>query len=456
MLLSTLVESVESATTLLPLSPSGLAAWLARQSPDVRAWVEASRFTAAPHTALRLPDRAAVLLGMDECADHWSFASAPSLLSAGDYCLDNSAAVELASNAALGWALGSYRYDVYKSAAMLRMPRLRWPAGVDRKRVMREVRAISLVRDLVNTPANDMGPAELAAAAWDVARVHEASIRVLVGDELLEAGYPTIHAVGRASSRQPRLVDLRWGDDSAPLVALVGKGVCFDSGGLSIKGSDSMRLMKKDMAGAAHALALAQMIMEAQLPVRLRLLLPIVENAIGGNALRPGDIVRTRGGLSVEVANTDAEGRLILCDALAEAASDNPDVLLDMATLTSAARVALGPDLPALFCNDEDLAAALLRAAASTSDPLWRLPLWRAYAADLEGKTADLNNCLIVTFAGAIYAALFLQAFVPAHVRWAHIDLYGWNQKDRPGRPEGGEAQTLRAAFQFLETRYVR
>jgi leucyl aminopeptidase len=319
---------------------------------------------------------------------------------------------------------------------------------------VRECRAITWVRDLVNTPAQDMGPAELAAAAESLAAAHNAKLDVVVGDALREQGYRTIHAVGQGSPRAARLIDIRWGEETHPRVTLIGKGVCFDSGGLNLKTADGMRLMKKDMAGAAHVLALADLIMDARLPVRLRVLIPAVDNAIGGAAIRPGDIVRTRSGDTVEIGNTDAEGRLILCDALAAASSEHPDLLIDMATLTGAARVALGPELPALFCNDDEIAAALAAAARATDDPLWRLPLWQPYRKDLASNVADLNNVSHNPFAGAIYAALFLQAFVGRGIPWIHLDLYGWNLQDRPGRPAGGEAQTLRATFRFLRQRY--
>ena len=273
---------------------------------------------------------------------------------------------------------------------------------------------------------------------------------MIVGDALLAENYPTIHAVGRASSRAPRLVDIVWGDESAPKVTLVGKGVCFDTGGLDLKPASGMKMMKKDMGGAAITLGLAQAIMAANLPVRLRLLLPLVENSVSGNAMRPLDIVRTRKGLTVEIGNTDAEGRLILCDALAEACTEKPALLIDVATLTGAARVALGPELPALFCNDDEVAARLLAAGTAEDDPLWRMPLWRGYRRMLDSKAADLNNVSEGPHAGAITAALYLQEFVEPGISWAHIDVMAWNQRTRPGRPEGGEAQTLRALYAHI------
>ncbi len=314
--------------------------------------------------------------------------------------------------------------------------------------------AVFLARDLVNTPAGDLGPEELAAAAVHVAESAGACHRVIVGDDLLAENYPTIHAVGRASTRAPRLVDITWGDPAAPKLTLVGKGVCFDSGGLDLKTASGMRLMKKDMGGAAIMLGLAQAIIDARLPVRLRVLLPCVENSVSGNAMRPMDIVRTRQGLTVEIGNTDAEGRLILCDALAEASTETPALLIDMATLTGAARVALGPELAALFCNDDRLAAALLEASAAEEDPMWRMPLWRPYRKMLDSKVADLNNVSEGPYAGAITAALYLQEFVAPGIPWAHFDVMAWNPQSRPGRPEGGEATALRALYAHIAQRF--
>ncbi|MEZ5831382.1 MAG: leucyl aminopeptidase family protein, partial [Dongiaceae bacterium] len=329
------------------------------------------------------------------------------------------------------------------------LARLVWPAGVDRASVRRLAAAITLARDLINTPAEDMGPPHLAEAAKLVAQAHKAKFSVIVGDDLLKKNYPAIHAVGRASARPPRLIDLSWGS-SGPRLVLVGKGVCFDSGGLDLKPSSGMLLMKKDMGGAALMLALAQMIMEAGLKIRLRLLIPAVENSVDGNAYRPLDVIRTRKGITVEIGNTDAEGRVVLCDALAEAHKDKPDLILDAATLTGAARVALGPELPALFCNDDDIADAILRHGKAEDDPLWRLPLHKGYRALLDSKVADINNMGSGPYAGAITAALYLQEFIDPGTRWAHIDTFAWNSRDRPGRPEGGEALGLRALFSFV------
>jgi leucyl aminopeptidase len=312
------------------------------------------------------------------------------------------------------------------------------------------------VRDLVNTPTEDLGPAALSAEVMTLAQTHGAEFREWVGPQLLAENFPTIHAVGRASPNEPRLAELRWGETAHPHLVLIGKGVCFDTGGLNIKTGDGMRWMKKDMGGAAHAIALADMIMRARLPVRLTLLIPAVENAIGSNSYRPGEIIRTRAGLTVEIDNTDAEGRLVLCDALAYAAEQKPDAIVDFATLTGAARVALGPELPALFGNRDDLIAGALAAARTEHDPLWHLPLWQPYMSMLDSRSADLVNCGPSRQAGAITAALFLQQFVPHVTPWLHIDVYAWNDSDRPGRPQGGEAQGLRAMFSALKARYTR
>jgi len=432
-----------------------LEAWLKRQPERLRRWVAGSRFEARPGTQLVVPGEdgapSRVLLGVEDGPDIWSWGALPMTLAEGRYRIDARLGAEKASRAALGWALGSYAFTRYRKPKR-KAAQLVWPEAADRKAVARIADATFLVRDLVNTPAEDMGPGELAEAAVKVARAHGARTQVIVGDALLKRNYPTIHAVGRASSRSPRLIDLRWGT-RGPRITLVGKGVCFDSGGLDLKPAQGMELMKKDMGGAAHALGLAQMIMAAKLPVRLRVLVPAVENSVSGNAFRPLDIIRTRKGLTVEIGNTDAEGRLILCDALAEAAAEKPDLIVDCATLTGAARVALGPELPAMFANDDDVAEALLRHGRAEDDPVWRLPLHQGYRAMLDSRIADMNNVSSGAFAGAITAALFLQEFVDARIPWVHLDLYAWNPRARPGRPEGGEAMALRALYALIAER---
>jgi len=353
--------------------------------------------------------------------------------------------------AALGFALGSYRFTRYRKAEA-RAARLDLPQSVDRADLERIVEAVTLARDLINTPANDMGPAQLEQAARKLASRHSATINAVVGDELLAQNFPLIHAVGRAAAAAPRLIDMSWGEANHPRVTLVGKGVCFDTGGLDIKPDASMLNMKKDMGGAATALALAHMIMARGLKLRLRVLIPAVENSIAGSSFRPRDIYTSRKGITVEIGNTDAEGRLILADALTLADEDKPVLIADFATLTGAARVALGPDIPAFFTDDDALAGDLMRRAAAENDPLWRLPLWRPYEAMLESKVADINN-VGGGQGGAITAALFMRRFVTAK-SWLHLDLFAWSASSKPGRPEGGDCQAARALYALLAARY--
>ncbi|MGB8275651.1 MAG: leucyl aminopeptidase family protein, partial [Alphaproteobacteria bacterium] len=458
-----------AAVPLTPIADSGLKSWLSRQRAGITEWVKATHFAARPGEVCAIPDRkgelARVLAGYDPNEGHWAFGGLPVGVPFGHYRLDPDApgAGSLAEKLCLGWALGSYVFARYKKPDK-RFATLQWPPGVDRERVRRAASAVYLVRDLVNTPTADMGPADLAEAARTLAKAHGAKVTVIKGADLLARNFPMIHAVGRAAQggtaggrdREPRLVDLTWGRQGAFKVTLVGKGVCFDSGGLNLKNDAAMKLMKKDMGGAAHVLALAFLIMDAGLDVRLRVLIPAVENSVSGNAMRPLDVIKTRMGLTVEIGNTDAEGRLILCDALAEAASEKPDLLIDCATLTGAARAALGPDIPALFCNDDALAEDLLRHARETADPLWRLPLWRPYREGLKSAVADLNNISDSPYAGAITAALYLQEFVAPAIPWAHLDMMAWNVKSRPGRPEGGEAMGLRALYAAIAERAAR
>lgn len=428
------------------------------QGEGVHPFAVASGFTGVAGETCLLPAAdgtlAGALVGLGKGDDPWALSELPSSLPAGVWFLDGITDPEIAARFCLAWALGGYSFDRYQSGTGRLLARLAWPVGVDRAAVARWVEAIELVRDLVNTPAEDMGPAELEDVARSLAQRYGASLETIVGNALLERNYPAIHAVGRASSRAPRLIDLRWGDPAAPGLVLVGKGVCFDTGGLDLKPSSGMRLMKKDMGGAAHALAMAGLVMDIRLPVRLRVLVPAVDNAVAGNAMRPGDILKTRKGLTVEVSNTDAEGRLILADALTEGDREKPDLMIDFATLTGAARVALGPDLPALFSNSDALAAEVVAASRKEQDPLWHMPLWHGYRSMVESRIADLDNAPEGGMAGAITAALFLQAFVSDSTPWAHIDLFAWNQKSRPGRPAGGEAMTLRAIFSVLKDRF--
>jgi leucyl aminopeptidase len=445
------------ALPLMPLLEAELDGWLAEQPERVRHWVEANGFVAKPGTHLRIPDAGGrverVVAGMEALDDLWSWAELPAALKAGAWRVERPLEARAATEAATGWGLATYVFDRYKSRPD-RFATLVRPEGVDERAATAIVEGVFQARDLINTPAADMGPGELADAARRLGRRFEARVEVLVGDDLLKHDYPTIHAVGRASERAPRLIDLVWGDEAAPKITLVGKGVCFDTGGLDLKTASGMRLMKKDMGGAAAMLGLASMIMAVGLPVRLRLLIPAVENSVSGNAMRPLDVIRTRKGITVEVGNTDAEGRLVLCDALAEADSEEPALILDAATLTGAARVALGPALPALFANDDRLAADLLAAGEETSDPLWRMPLYAPYRKMLDSDVADINNVSDNGFAGAVTAALYLREFVSATTPWAHVDMMAWNPTARPGRPKGGEAQAVRAAFAMLRKRY--
>ncbi|KAA0571931.1 leucyl aminopeptidase family protein [Azospirillum sp. Sh1] len=458
MLATLLAVDGPDTVALTPVTKAGLADWLAGQPPAVASWVKAVGFTGEAGSTVFLPgpDGAVthVLAGVSAIDDLWAFAGLPASLPAGSYRIDTALDARAATRAALGWALGSYRFSRYKKPPEKGFANLVWPAEADRGEVERAATATWLVRDLVNTPACDMGPAELAQAAQDLAAEFDAAVEVIVGQDLLDRDYPAIHAVGRASPREPRLIDLRWGNPEHPKVTIVGKGVCFDTGGLDLKPSSAMLIMKKDMGGAAHALALGRMIMMAGLPVRLRVLVPAVENVVSGDSFKPQDVLKTRKGLTVEVGNTDAEGRLILCDALAEADAEKPELLIDFATLTGAARVALGPDLPALMCNDDALANDLTEAGTAVDDPMWRLPLWAPYRKGLDSKVADINNVTTNGFAGAITAGLFLQEFVSKGTPWAHLDTYAWNGSARPGRPEGGEALGLRAAYAVIAKRF--
>ena len=441
-----------------PIEHAVFDAWLKKEPAAIQAWVKSSGFTAKPGQISLVAGKdgklSRVLFGVKDHDGFWDYAPLPTVLPEGSYRIDARMSAAGATAAATGWALGGYRFERYKSTKSKKLPTLVWPARADKARANAMAESISLVRDLINTPAEDMGPSQLAAAARTLGRGHKAGVKVITGDALLKQNYPTIHAVGRASDDPPRLIDLRWGRKSDPKVTLVGKGVCFDTGGLDLKSAGGMLRMKKDMGGGAHALGLAHLIMALKLRVRLRVLVPAVENNVAGNAFRPLDVITTRKGVTVEIGNTDAEGRLVLCDALAEADSENPDMILDFATLTGAARVALGTDLPALFCNNDNLAGDLAKAGDTVNDPMWRLPLWRPYRQLLESKVADINNVSEGGFGGAITAALYLQEFVRDTTPWAHFDMMAWNLSGRPGRPAGGEAQSLRGVFEMLEKRY--
>jgi leucyl aminopeptidase len=447
----------QPARLLHVVHPDGYDAWFAAQPARARTAAAAARVTGKAGDRALLPgdgaeDWAALLVCDEESSSPWRIASLGDTLPEGSYRLAGETPLGAAG---LGWLLAQHRFTRYRKLEPAR-PRVLLTGDVGSiDDTVRLAAATARVRDLVDTGASDLGPAELEAEADALAQAHGATVTVTRGDALA-TGYPMIHAVGQAASREraPRLIELLWGDPAHPRVALVGKGVCFDSGGLDIKPSAGMRLMKKDMGGAAHALALAGLVMQARLKVRLHVLIPAVENAISGSAFRPGDVLQTRLGLTVENTNTDAEGRLILGDALARAVEDAPDLLIDFATLTGAARVALGPDLPATFVQDETLAAELLGAAETVRDPLWRLPLWGGYEEMLKSDVADLVNAPDGGFAGAITAALFLRRFVPATLPWAHLDTFAWRPTAKPARPRGGEAYGLRAAYALLKARF--
>ncbi len=444
------------AIPLIPLKPADLDGWIRAAPPRVARWIEASGFKAKPAQVLAIPgDDGAVarcLFGMQETGWLYQLASVHGSLPPGSYALECDWTDEQVAQACLGWGLGRYRFQRYRRAER---PEVSLRVRGD---LADEVRSLSdaqyLVRDLVNTPTEHLGPAELADAATAVADRHDARCRVISGDDLLSERFPAIHAVGRASTRPPRLIELDWGDEDRPLLVLVGKGVCFDTGGLDLKTSGGMALMKKDMGGGAHALALASLLMERALGVRLKVLIPAVENSVAGNAYRPGDVIATRKGLNVEIGNTDAEGRVVLADALAYGCEHDPDLVVDFATLTGAARVALGTDLPALFSNRLPLARAIEDAGESCEDPLWTLPLYAPYRELIKSPIADINNSAKNGYGGAITAALFLEHFVDTDTDWVHIDTFAWNATSRPGRPEGGEALGLRAVFRYLQQRY--
>ena len=441
----------------LHLVPKGdLAAWLDGLAPHARKWAEADGFSAGAGQSVALPaqdggiEAAAIGLGDDDDRRRRRFliAGARKALPAGSYRLDTTLTDRDTEAEALGWLLEGYRFHRYKDGAPPKADLIA-PTGIDAARLEHIAAGEALTRDLINTPSSDMGPAELEAAVSELAKAFGASITVTRADDLHAANLPMIHTVGRASARSPRLIDLTWGAEG-PSVTLVGKGVCFDTGGLNLKPGASMGLMKKDMGGAATVLGLARMIMASALPLRLRVLIPAVENAVGGDAFRPGDILTSRKGLTVEINNTDAEGRLVLADALALADETPPDLMISMATLTGAARVALGPDLAPFFTDDEGLAGVLSASGQAVRDPVWRLPFWDPYETMIEPGIADLDNAPKGGFAGAITAALFLRRFVTATPRYAHFDIYGWQPTAAPGRPKGGVGQGGRAIFDAL------
>ena len=439
----------QDARPLHIVARDGYAAWRETQPAVVQAWLDAQAFDAAPGALALLPGDGGLegaVIGIGDARDPDSYAHAVYGLPEGDWRV---AGGHDAATLQLGWGLGAYRFTRYKTTA--RKP-ARLVVDVADAETVDVIAATTRVRDLVNTPTEHMGPEQMEAVVREIAQAHGATFDSIVGDALLDRNFPAIHAVGRASHRAPRLLHLGWGDAAHPHIAIVGKGVCFDTGGLDLKPADGMRNMKKDMGGAAHAIALAELVMARKLPLRITLLVPSVENAIGPDAFRPGEVIATRQGISVEIDNTDAEGRLVLCDALTFAGEQSPDAILDFATLTGAARIALGPDLPALFANDDALANAWIAGGEATRDPVWRMPLWRPYLRYLTSNIADLANAGS-RMAGSVTAALYLERFVPDGTPWAHLDTYAWNDSSRAGHPQGGEALGLRAAYALLKGR---
>lgn len=446
------------ATPVKLVNESSFADTLATLTEEQRQWVATQQFTGKPETSLLLPAPGGnyiALVGARDPLNLWSMAHAPLQLPAGRYRIETPIDDDTYGELALGCCLAQYLFTRYRKAEIRRFTCI-VPNETLKAQVMRIHDAISLTRDLINTPTNDMGPQELTDAALAVGREMNAECDITTGQELLENNYPAIHAVGRASASEPCLIDMRWGDPSHPKVTLVGKGVCFDTGGLDLKPYASMKLMKKDMGGAALVLGLAKLIAANHLPIRLRVLIPAVENSVAGNAFRPQDIIATRKGLSMEIGSTDAEGRVILCDALYEADSESPDIIIDAATLTGAARTALGTEIPAVFSLKRETGFTLMETGLAEADPLWQLPLWDGYDRYLKTPVADITNSPNYGYAGSITAALFLKRFIVNAKDWIHIDTMAWNIDPQPGRPVGGEALGLRALYRFIEERYAQ
>ncbi len=453
-------EAQEQPVEITPVNKDTFSDWLTSQSGQLANWVKKTGFYAEPGKSLILPPEdggkpLGVLLGTVGKNDIWSWGEAAEHLASATYSIGGKPNDTDLDNATLGWALGSYAFNRYRQSKKT-VSKLAVAASPTLTAISNTAQAVYLTRDLINTPASDMGPGELAACAKDTADRFNAVCKVITGNDLLRDNYPMVHAVGRASTRAPRLIDITWGKPDRPKVTLVGKGVCFDTGGLDLKPSSGMLMMKKDMGGAAHALGLGQLIMANRLNIRLRILIPAVENSVSGDAFRPMDVLKTRDGMSVEIGNTDAEGRLILGDALTEASAEKPDIVINFATLTGAARIALGPDLAVMFSNNDTLAKDIEVGADQCDDPVWRLPLWKPYRRFLDSKIADINNAGQSRFAGAITAALFLEEFVGDNIAWAHFDIYGWNPIKRIGRSVGGEAMGLRAVYAMLEKKYSK
>lgn len=447
-----ITEETKNAIPITIIAQKKYSDWLTNQSESNQAWLQATQYKAEAGTMRILPDAngkiARIVCAVADENNFWGVGSLPLSLPEGVYQFDQNYPVGYS----IAWGLGAYQFTRYKKPT--RAPAQLVLAKNQVAEVTNMVEGTYLVRDWINTPTDDMGPTEFAAAAERFANHHGVRLHQTIGDDLLQKNYPSIYTVGRASDDAPRLLDLHWGDLNHPKVTLVGKGVCFDTGGLDLKPSSYMLLMKKDMGGGAHVFGLAHMIMTAKLPVRLRILVPVVENSVAGNAYRPGDVIKSRKGLTIEVGNTDAEGRVILADALTEAVNDKPDLLIDISTLTGAARVALGTELPAVFSNHDEVVNAVIKQGEKHYDPVWRLPLFPLYREYINSPIADLNNNSSEPYAGAITAALFLKEFVPDDVPWLHFDLMAWNIRAKPGKPQGGEAMGLRALFYYLQEKY--
>jgi len=453
--------TTEKTETIIPITPVVIQEfdlWLADQDQRTQNWIRTTEFRAEKGAYCLLSDSEgcvqSVIICVEDCEDFWSFGALPLKLPAACYQINHdNISTAVLERIVMAWGLGSYQFSTYKKPTR-QAANLLISDAVNIESVTSLVESIYLVRDLINTPTQDMVPADLAEAVYTVAKKVGGNASQIIGDDLLTENYPVIHAVGRASDHAPRLIGFRWGNPDHPKVSLVGKGVCFDTGGLNLKPGGAMSLMKKDMGGAAHMIALAQLIVAAKLPVCLRMLVPAVENSVSGNSYRPGDILTSRKGLTVEITNTDAEGRLVLADALTEAASETPDLLIDFGTLTGAQKVATGPDIPGFYTRHRDLVAPLMAIADEISDPVWPMPLYQPYREFMNSNCADLKNAASVPMAGAITAALFLAEFVPEEINWIHFDFMAWNTRNLPGRPVGGEAMGLRTVFEFIKRRY--
>lgn len=454
--MTAVLHAGQQGTPLLVIASSDYSAWLEKEDKLTQSWLTSLHYQGKGLQPLFNTEDGHVsryLVGVEDLNDYFALGNLATSLPSGDYYLANIDQPEQLAKLAFGFALGAYQFDRYKKAEKEK-PHL-YLADTDTLRTAKHwVTATTLVRDLINTPAGDMMPSQLAATATAIASECGAKVSQIVGDELLIQNYPMIHAVGRASVHHPRLIDIRWGNANNPKVTLVGKGICFDSGGLDLKPSSGMRTMKKDMGGSAHVLGLAYLIMSNQLPINLRVLIPAAENAVSGNAFRPGDVLKTRKGLTVEIENTDAEGRLVLCDALTEAVSEQPELVIDFATLTGACRIALGTELPGFFTNDKALAQELMSIGDNNNDPVWQLPLHQAYRSNLDSDVADLANAASDGYGGAITAALYLERFVE-NTPWVHFDIMAWNRRKLAGRPVGGEAMGMRTVFEYLQKRFA-